>query len=112
MSKLQIKLSNGKKYDIKSFNDSYIAKATMEMEYSDELQYRIIAQLSDYSLDIDKVKDDFADENLKTVSIIYVDGDTETEQIVYTDLHLERVNKYFSVESGMLSSGYDVVFGK
>lgn len=112
MSKLQIKLNDGTRYDIKSFNDSYIAKATMEMEYSDELQYRVIAQLSDYSLNIDKVKDDFVDENLKTVSILYVNGDTETEQIAYTNLHLERINKYFSVESGMLSSGYDVVFSK
>lgn len=112
MSKLQIKLNDGTRYDIEHFNDSYIAKATMEMEYSDELQYRVVAQLSNYSLDIDKVKDDFVDENLKNVSIVYVDGDTEIEQIAYVNMHLERINKYFSVESGTLSSGYDVVFSK
>lgn len=112
MSKLQIKLSNGKKYDIKSFNDSYIAKATMEMEKADELQYRVVAQLADYNLEVNDIKNDFVDENLKPVSIIYVDGDTETEQISYSDLFIERINKYFSIESGVLNSGYDVVFSK
>ena len=112
MPKLQIKLSDGTRYDISSFNDAYIAKATMEMEYKDELQYRVVAQLADYNLDINDVKDDFVDENLKTVSIVYVDGDTETEQISYQNLSLERINKYFGIDNGELNSGYDVVFGK
>lgn len=112
MSKLQIKLNDGTRYDIKSFNDAYIGTATGEMEFSDEMQYRVICKLADYSVAMNQIVSDFTEENLTKVSIVYNDGSAETEQITYENLKLERVNKYFSIESGVLSSGYDVVFSK
>lgn len=112
MPQLRIKLADGTAYDIVSFNDTYVGTATGDMEKADEMQYRTICHLADYSVTMADVVRDFTDDNMGTVEITYGDGSSETVKTSYENMHLERVNKYFSMESGSLSSGYDVVLGK
>ena len=113
MPALKVRLADGTTYPIVSFNDSYTVSAESgDIEKSDAMRYRIICHLADYDTTMGDVVAHFTDDNLESVSVVYDDGTTEAVQVSYTGLKLARVNKYFSVESGELYSGYDVVLDK